>query len=61
MGLNIAINKIHELTNGEKRVFEALKRAYSNVSHEVYIYVQVIMSGKRPDFIIDDKKLILRH
>lgn len=56
MAINISINKGEELTKGEKKVLESLKEAYSRVQHEVYIYVQSILSGKRPDLIIIDEK-----
>lgn len=56
MGINISINKAAELTKGEAKVLEGLKKAYLDVEHEVYIYSQCVISGKRPDFIIIDSK-----
>lgn len=56
MGVNISINKAEELTKGENKVLEGLKKSYLGVEHEVYIYAQCVISGKRPDFIIIDAK-----
>lgn len=56
MGLNISINKAEELTKGENKVLEGLKKSYLGIEHEVYIYAQCVISGKRPDFIIIDAK-----
>lgn len=56
MALFISENKGFELTAGEKKVLEKLKKLYSEVEHSVYIYAQGIVSNKRPDFVIIDEK-----
>lgn len=56
MGLNISINRAFELTNGESKVLDRFKRLYGKVEHEVYLYAQSCVSGKRTDFIVIDAK-----
>ena len=56
MGLNRFSNKSIELTSGENKVLEILKKLYSNVEHDVYIYSQQVISTRRPDFVIIDPK-----
>ena len=56
MGLNRFSNKSIELTSGENKVLEILKKIYSNVEHDVYIYSQQVISTRRPDFVIIDPK-----
>lgn len=56
MSVNVIRNDAASLTNGEEKVLRMLKKLYTNAEHEVYIYVQQIVSGKRPDFIIFDSK-----
>ena len=56
MGLNRFSNKSIELTSGENKVLEILKKLYSNVEHDVYIYSQQVIATKRPDFVIIDAK-----
>lgn len=54
MGLFVSINKSVELTKGEEKVLEALKKLYAETKDEVVIYAQSMLSSKRPDFIVID-------
>lgn len=56
LGLYISVNKSVKLTPGEERILKELKKSYREMNHDVYIYVQSVVSGKRPDFIIIDLK-----
>lgn len=56
MGLKILRNKSIELTSGERKVLDQLKKSYEKVDRDVYIYVQHIIANKRPDFLIIDKE-----
>lgn len=56
MGLFISNNKNVELTNGEEKFLDALKKMYLGTASDVVIYVQSVISTKRPDFIIIDSK-----
>lgn len=56
MGLFISNNKNVELTNGEEKFLDALKKMYLGTASDVIIYVQSVISKKRPDFIIIDSK-----
>ena len=53
--LKVSVNKFEELTKGEVKVLEWLKKIYKDISHEVHIYSQCNIAGnKRPDFIVVD-------
>lgn len=54
MGINFLLNKNQELTKGEIRIVNELKKAYSDEKNDVYIYVQAKIGVKRSDFIIID-------
>lgn len=56
MGVFVSNNKSVELTKGEEKVLDALKRMYSETENEIVIYVQAMLSSKRPDFIVIDSK-----
>lgn len=56
VGVYISVNKSVKLTPGEEQVLKELKKSYSEMNNDVYIYVQSMISGKRPDFIIIDLK-----
>ncbi|MGL5353611.1 MAG: UvrD-helicase domain-containing protein, partial [Clostridium sp.] len=57
MSLFISRNKNVELTKGEEKVLEVLKKAYSETESNIVIYVQGTLSTKRADFIVIDSKL----
>lgn len=56
MAVQVLRNKSIILTSGERKVLDELKKAYTKVKRDAYIYVQHSISSKRPDFLIIDKE-----
>lgn len=56
MGLNIIKNDAVELTSGEKKTLNLLKKIYENVTREVFLYSQPVLNNLRPDFLVLDSQ-----
>ena len=54
MSITVIPTEYMELTEGERRLLNKIKRLYENIDRECYLYVQPRLRNFNPDYILID-------